>query len=207
MTNMTDEIISAIRDIYAMYGIKSVTMDDLARELGVSKKTLYEHFNDKEEVVRKVIDLIIADHQSAYESIINQPGNNAIDELLLLSRFITEHLKSLNPSLSYDLKKYYPGVWNHLVNYKSKTVFEQIMANIRKGVKEGLFRENLKYEIIAHVYVSRMELFSPGGLPELEAYTFQDIFRTLFEYHVRGISNERGQRHLEALLLRNENDI
>lgn len=204
---MTEETLTAIRDTYVRYGIKSVTMDDLARELGVSKKTLYEHFNDKEEVVRKVIDFMIAEQQNAYESIINQPGNNAIDELLLLSRFITEHLKSVNPALLYDLKKYYPGVWNDLVKYKSKTVFEQIMANIHKGVKEGLFRENLKYEIIAHVYVSRMELFSPGGLPELEKYAYHDIFRTLFEYHVRGIANERGRNYLETLLNSKELEI
>ena len=201
---MTDEIIPAIRDIYAMYGIKSVTMDDLARELGVSKKTLYEHFSDKEEVVRKVIDFMITEHQTAYESIIDQPGTNAIDELLLLSRFISEQLKSINPSFSYDLKKYYPGVWNHLLNYKSQTVFKQIMANISKGVKEGLFLENLKYEIIAHVYVSRMDLFSPGGLPELETFSFHEVFRTLFEYHVRGISNERGQQYLQGLLKSSE---
>lgn len=204
---MIKETLLAIRGIYARYGIKSVTMDDLARELGVSKKTLYEHFNDKEEVVRKVIDVMIAEQQEAYESIINQPGINAIDELLLLSRFIAEHLKSVNPAFMFDLKKYYPGVWSDLIKYKSKTVFEQIMANIRRGVKKGFFRENLKYEIIAHVYVSRMELFSPGGLPELEKYAYHDIFRTLFEYHVRGIASEPGQKYLETLLNSNEFEI
>jgi AcrR family transcriptional regulator len=195
-----EDIIPKILDLYSRYGIKSVTMDDLARELGVSKKTLYEHFSDKEEVVRKVIEYMIAVQQKVYDTIINQPGSNAIDELLQISRFISEHLKTVNPSLSYDLKKYYPEVWNDLVQYKSKTVFEQIMANIRKGVNEELFRENLNYEVIAYVYVVRMELFSPGEVPGLEKYSYQEIFRTLFQYHVRGIASEKGRKYLDELL-------
>ncbi len=195
-----EEIIPKAKEIYTRYGIKSVTMDDLAREIGVSKKTLYEHFSDKEEVVRKVVDFMIAEQQQAYDEIISIPDNNAIDELLQISRFISEHLKSVNPSLSYDLKKYYPDVWSELVQYKSKTVFEQIMANIRKGVNEELFRENLNYEVIAYVYVVRMELFSPGEIPGLEKYSYQEIFRTLFQYHVRGIASEKGRKYLDELL-------
>jgi TetR/AcrR family transcriptional regulator, cholesterol catabolism regulator len=89
---------------------------------------------------------------------------------LHMSHFIADHLKSVNPSFSYDLKKYYSRVWDELVEFKSKTVFEHIMANIRKGVREGLYRKDLNYEIIAYVYVARMELYSPGGLPELQNF-------------------------------------
>lgn len=200
------DLIQKIKDTYLQYGIKSVTMDDLARELGVSKKTLYEHFKDKEDVVRKVVAFMIEDQQSCINTIIENPEINAIDELLQMSHFISDHLKSVNPSFSYDLKKYYSRVWDELVEFKSKTVFEHIMANIAKGVSEGLYRKDLNYEIIAYVYVARMELYSPGGLPELQKFTHKEVFRTLFQYHVRGIANEKGRQHLEALLNKNEFD-
>lgn len=199
-----EDLIRKIKDTYLRYGIKSVTMDDLAHELGVSKKTLYEHFKDKEDVVRKVVAFMIQDQQSCINTIIDDPEINAIDELLHMSHFIAEHLKSVNPSFSYDLKKYYSRVWEELVEFKSKTVFEHIIANIRKGIDEGLYRSDLNYEIIAYVYVARMELYSPGGLPELQNYSYQEVFRTLFQYHVRGIANENGRQYLEKLLSSNE---
>lgn len=199
-----EDLIRKIKDTYLRYGIKSVTMDDLAHELGVSKKTLYEHFKDKEDVVRKVVAFMIQDQQGCINTIIDDPEINAIDELLHMSHFIAEHLKSVNPSFSYDLKKYYSRVWEELVEFKSKTVFEHIIANIRKGIDEGLYRSDLNYEIIAYVYVARMELYSPGGLPELQNYSYQEVFRTLFQYHVRGIANENGRQYLEKLLSSNE---
>jgi TetR/AcrR family transcriptional regulator, cholesterol catabolism regulator len=199
-----EDLIRKIKDTYLRYGIKSVTMDDLAHELGVSKKTLYEHYKDKEDVVRKVVVFMIQDQQGCINTIIDNPEINAIDELLQMSHFIADHLKSVNPSFSYDLKKYYSRVWDELVEFKSKTVFEHIMANIRKGIDEGLYRSDLNYEIIAYVYVARMELYSPGGLPELQNYSYQEVFRTLFQYHVRGIANENGRQYLEKLLSSNE---
>ncbi len=199
---MNDNI-QKIKEIYSRYGIKSVTMDDLSRELGMSKKTLYELFSDKEEVVSKVVNYMIDEQQKAVDQLLEQENNNAIDELLMLSRLIADHLKNVNPSLSYDLKKYYPRVWDDLVQFKSKTVFEYIMANFRKGIEQGIYSNDLYHEIVAFVYVARMEMYSLGGWTELEKYSYRDVYRTLFLYHVRGIANEKGRMHLEKLIERN----
>jgi TetR/AcrR family transcriptional regulator, cholesterol catabolism regulator len=198
-----NDIIQKIKEIYSRYGIKSVTMDDLSRELGMSKKTLYELFSDKEEVVSKVVNFMIDEQQKAVDQLLEQENNNAIDELLLLSRLIADHLKNVNPSLSYDLKKYYPRVWDDLVQFKSKTVFQYIMANFRKGIEQGIYSNDLYHEIVAFVYVARMEMYSLGGWTELEKYSYRDVYRTLFLYHVRGIANEKGRMHLEKLIERN----
>jgi len=199
---MNDNI-QKIKEIYSRYGIKSVTMDDLSRELGMSKKTLYELFSDKEEVVSKVVNYMIDEQQKAVDQLLEQENNNAIDELLMLSRLIADHLKNVNPSLSYDLKKYYPRVWDDLVQFKSKTVFEYIMANFRKGIEQGIYSNDLFHEIVAFVYVARMEMYSLGGWTELEKYSYRDVYRTLFLYHVRGIANENGRIHLEKLIEQN----
>lgn len=199
-----EDIIPKIRDIYARYGIRSITMGDLASELGISKKTLYQLFTDKEEVVRKVVEFMIHDQQRYIAGIKNNNATNAIDELLQMSRYISEHLKSVNPSFAYDLRKYYPPVWSNHVQFKSKTILEHIMANIRKGIAEGLYRKDLNYDILAFVFVSRMELYSPGGFPELEKFSYHEVFLTIFQYHVRGIANENGRKYLEELLAGNE---
>jgi TetR/AcrR family transcriptional regulator, cholesterol catabolism regulator len=191
------EIIQKISEIYFRYGIKSVTMDDLARELGVSKKTLYLHFRDKEDVVDKVINYLISAQKCGINDALNQPDTNAIDKLMLMTHFFAEHLKNSNASLMYDLQKYYPRVWDEIVVFKREAVYNHIIDNINDGVKEKLYRDDLNYEIIARIYVSRMEMYQTDLWQPLEKYHLAEIFQTLFIYHIRGIASEKGIDYLE----------
>jgi TetR/AcrR family transcriptional regulator, cholesterol catabolism regulator len=191
------EIIQKISEIYFRYGIKSVTMDDLARELGVSKKTLYLHFRDKEDVVDKVINYLISAQKCGINDALNQPDTNAIDKLMLMTHFFAEHLKNSNASLMYDLQKYYPRVWEDIVVFKREAVYNHIIDNINDGVKGKLYRDDLNYEIIARIYVSRMEMYQTDLWQPLEKYHLAEIFQTLFIYHIRGIASEKGIDYLE----------
>lgn len=191
------DIIQKIADIYFRYGIKSVTMDDLARELGVSKKTLYLHFEDKKDVVKKVIHHLIHIQKCGISDMLNKPGANAIDKLMMMTIFFAEHLKNSNASLTYDLQKYYPDVWDEVLEFKREEIFRHIIDNIETGIKEGLYRDDLNYEIIARAYVSRMEMYQTDLWQPLDKYSLTEVFRTLFIYHIRGISNTKGRKYLE----------
>lgn len=191
------DIIQKIADIYFRYGIKSVTMDDLARELGVSKKTLYLHFDDKKDVVKKVIHHLIHIQKCGISDMLNKPGANAIDKLMMMTIFFAEHLKNSNASLTYDLQKYYPDVWDEVLEFKREEIFRHIIDNIETGIKEGLYRDDLNYEIIARAYVSRMEMYQTDLWQPLDKYSLTEVFRTLFIYHIRGISNTKGIKYLE----------
>jgi TetR/AcrR family transcriptional regulator, cholesterol catabolism regulator len=192
-----EDYTSKITDIFMRYGVKSVTMDDLSRELGISKKTLYQFFSDKEDLVRKVVTQMIAGQKCGIDQMLDQRGMNAIDHLLNMSRFIASHLKTLNPAMIYDLQKYYPKVWEEMVEFKQQNIFHYIMDNIRLGIEEGLYLDDINYEIIANAYVSRLEMYSRGEMKGLEKFSFDEIFNTLFIYHVRGISNNKGLRYLK----------
>ena len=194
------ELIQKISAIYFRYGIKSITMDDLARELGMSKKTLYQFFSDKEDVVSHVIQFHIESQECGIREMLSDVNLNAIDHLLHMSKYIAEHLKHMNPSVAYDLQKYYPSAWDKLISFKRDHVYEKIMENIQSGVKEGLYLEDLNYEIIANLYVDMMEMLSSGNYPQMERFSHEELFRTLFIYHIRAISNERGQKHLDKRL-------
>ena len=191
------EIIHKISEIYLKYGIRSVTMDDLARELGVSKKTLYLHFQDKNDVVRKVIQYLIENQKCGIQEVLELPDTNAIDKLMMMTRFFAEHLKNSNASLAYDLQKHYTDVWDEVIEFKREEVFKHIMDNINTGISEGLYRNDLEYEIIARAYVSRMEMYQTDLWEPLSRYPLEDVFRTLFIYHIRGIANNNGLRYLE----------
>jgi len=172
-------------------------MDDLARELGISKKTLYLHFNDKKDVVRKVIDHLIKVQKCGISDALNKPGANAIDKLMMMTHFFAEHLKNSNASLTYDLQKYYPDVWDEVIEFKREEVYRHIIDNIETGIREGLYNDDMNYEIIARAYVSRMEMYQTDLWQPLDKYPLAEVFQSLFIYHIRGIASKKGMSYLE----------
>ncbi len=191
------EVIQKIADIFFRYGIKSVTMDDLARDLGISKKTLYMHFKDKKDVVQKVISYLIQTQKCGINQALGHPRTNPIDKLMKMTLFFVEHLKNTNPSLTYDLQKHYPEVWEEVIQFKREEVYKNITDNIEEGIKEGLYREDMNYEIIARAYISRMEMYQTDLWQPMEKYPLEEVFKTLFVYHIRGIANKKGLNYLE----------
>ena len=195
--NMKD-IISKVSELYLKYGIKSVTMDDVARELGISKKTLYLYFKDKDELVKKVIELHLSGMHDDMKNLVPEKVN-AIEELLFVSKFITQYFKKINPSVTYDLQKYYPEVWKDITINRREHIYKQIKDNMIRGIKEELYRSDLHIDIIAHFYLFRMEMSQTFDLIVNHKYSFEEIFNTSFQYHIRGIASKRGIEFLENL--------
>ena len=198
------ELIEKIAGFFMRYGIKSVTMSDLSRELGVSKKTLYQHFSDKKDLVRKVVRSMIDSQKCGIDQMLAEENHNAIDQLFSMSRFIADHIKTVNPVMYYDLKKAYPEIWAEVLAFKRRTIFDHIMGNIARGIREGLYLSDLNYEIIAMAYVSRLEMYARREVEGMDKFSFGEVFHTLFIYHVRGISNEKGTKYLEGLMARQD---
>jgi TetR/AcrR family transcriptional regulator, cholesterol catabolism regulator len=191
------EIIQKTAEIYFRYGIKSVTMDDLAGELGISKKTLYQHFKDKEHVVEEVVQYLISIQEEGIRDALTQPNTTAIDKLMLMSLFFARFLKNSNPVLSYDLQKYYPAIWEKVETFKREAIFTHIFENLQQGIQEELYREDLNAEIIAKVFISRMEMHQTALWRPLEKFSLEEVFQTIFIYHIRGTGTLKGIAYLE----------
>ncbi len=194
-------ILLKVRELYTKYGIKSITMDDVARELSISKKTLYQHVTDKDDLVGKFIDSEI---ELRREEICNcfKAGFNAIEELFEISRYMNKLMREQNPATEYDLKKYYPQHYQTIAKARWEGIYNYILANLKKGKKEGLYRVDMNEEIIAKLYVSRSESMHVSGLYSDEEFNSNKIFIELVTYHVRGIATEKGiivlERKIEA---------
>ena len=194
-----EELTAKIADIYLQYGIKSVTMNDIAGKIGISKKTLYVHYSDKKDVINKVLQFLITNQNKGMNRFISDSGQNAIDKLFNMSKFITWHQHNINPVMIYDLQKHYPDLWQQLYNYKQQAVYKHIMDNVSQGIREGFYLKELNYDIIASVYVSRMEMYSTDAWSSGMKYSFEEIFKTLFKYHIRGISTKKGIDYLDKM--------
>ena len=189
------EILHKAAQVYMRYGIRSVTMDDLARELGISKKTIYIYFKDKDEIIKEIINLKIEADKLNCE-ISRQDSTNAIDEMFEISQFIVETIKNINPSVFYDLQKYHPKAWELLENHKWSFVYSQILNNIQRGIAEGLYRDNMNPELIARMHLAKTNMVFSGELFPIDQYDIEDVFIELFRFQIRGMANEEGLKYL-----------
>jgi TetR/AcrR family transcriptional regulator, cholesterol catabolism regulator len=191
MNEELKNILVKVRELYMKYGIKSVTMDDVARELSISKKTLYQYVTDKDDLVGKFIDNEITTTQEEICKCF-RIGFNAIEELFEISIFMNKLMRDQNQATEHDLMKYYPSHYQKTVKARREGIFNYILTNLKKGIKEGLYRKEMNKEVIAKLYLWRSENVHFNELFTVEEFTSIKLFVELLTYHVRGIATEKG---------------
>ena len=134
------ELIGSVAQLFMRLGIKSLTMDEIARQLGISKKTLYKYASDKKELVTKAVQLAIDDEESLLTEM-HQANGNAIDKIFAINTMISEKLQSIQPAVIFDMQKYYPEAWAIMEEHKSVFIHNQIKENLAEGINQGLYRK------------------------------------------------------------------
>jgi len=178
-------------NLFKTYGIKSMTMDDIARSLKVSKKTLYKYVNDKNDLVCKSMKLDLDTSECAFLEICNQDVD-PIEELINISEFASAHLKSMHPSVMYDIQKYHPEAWGYFLEHKDTHIYDSVLDNMERGKKLGLYRNELNSIILAKLYVARFDvIFNPEIFSPTE-YSFAKVHKEMMDYHLHGILTSKG---------------
>lgn len=190
------ELVAGASKIFRMYGIRSVTMGDLATRMGISKKTLYQYVKDKNDLVNKVVRLVGEEFRRQIGALLKADGN-AIDELFALTTFVTMQLKDLHPSILYDLEKYHSDTYHAVRRTRRGEVSGIMTRNMERGIKEGLYRTDLNIPMIAMVYLARLDMASDTEFFPPEHYDMNALHWELFRYHVRGIATPEGVKYLE----------
>jgi AcrR family transcriptional regulator len=189
------QILMGALDVFMKYGIRSVTMDDLARHLGVSKKTIYKYVSDKKELVHKGMEYHHQLEVCAIDRCVQQKLN-AIDENFEISKVIVDQLKNVHPSVMYDLQKYYPDAMSSFQKYKMTVVKDWVSSNMQRGIEQGLYRNDLNIPILTSVYIARMDdFFNRDLFPE--EIPSSEIYMEVFRYHIRGLASEKGITYLK----------
>ena len=200
MLEKNDELINRACDIYMRFGIKSITMDDMARHLSISKKTLYKHVKDKGDLVEKTIELKV-NHDLCCIQESCATAKNAIEEHFMISKSVISQMKDSQPAVFYDLKKYYPKAWNIYQTHKNEAIHKTVTNNMGRGQKEGLYRKDVNIEITASLYIQSVDvLFSDEIVSLMTKYNFQEIIVETLKYHIYGISTEKGIVEFNKLL-------
>ncbi|MEQ1734391.1 MAG: TetR/AcrR family transcriptional regulator, partial [Bacteroidia bacterium] len=200
---ITDEketrLLTACFSLFTRLGVKSITMDDVARELGVSKKTLYNHFEDKTDLLKKTfLHDMEADRVRCQENVIK--SKNAIEELLLVNEDLKQRFTEMHPSVVYDLQKFYPEVWGLFKDFKHKHILNCIIENITRGKAEDLYREKLNTEVYARLFVGKFEILFDIELFPSKEYKLHEIHFEMIAYHVRAMATAKGLKQLEKYI-------
>ncbi|MCF8234683.1 MAG: TetR/AcrR family transcriptional regulator [Bacteroidales bacterium] len=192
------KILKGARKLYKQYGIRSVTMDDVANHLGISKKTLYQFVKDKNELVKKVIENDLAMKNEGFTAIFDK-NLNAIDELLEVNKYINKLFKEYQPGMEFDLKKYYPEYFLEVKGRKRERMFKSISENLKRGISEGLYRKELDVDLLSKLHVFRCENLIEYDVFSRDELISDHFVNELFTYHMHGIASEKGLKYLKQI--------
>ncbi len=190
------DILERVRELFYKYGVRSISMEDICRDIGISKKKLYLFFESKNQLVEKLLELERQNFEIIFDTH-NFEGVNAIDILLTVSQDIGERFRDVTPSLTFDLKKYYPETYRKHVDERTEFIFNKIQINLQKGINQGMYRDDLSIELVSRLYIRRLlDLHDPEVFPA-DKFSFQTLFDVMFDNFIRGITNENGIRYYE----------
>ena len=197
---MKEKILEKAGEMFLSLGFKSVTMDDIANGIGVSKKTIYAHFKNKIELVKEVTGCMFNSVCCGID-LIHDQQKNPIIELFEIKKFVMGHLKNEKSSPQYQLQKYYPKIYGDIKNKQFEFMQKSIKENLERGLEQELFREGINIDFISRIYFQGMiaikdnELFPPDKFSQLE------LMDNYIEYHLRGICTPKGIKVIEKQLM------
>jgi len=186
-----DRIITQAGMLFARYGIKSITMDTLADDMGISKRTIYENFRDKDTLLLEVITFFKARQLEQANEILSKSENVIVAMFSLLEEMINT-MKQLNPLFFQDAKKYHSGIFAKLQekgDLRDHSVTRKILS---EGIAQGIFRKEHNLEIVNLTLHELCKLFSPGSILTTEGYHRGELFNNIIIPYLRGLSTSKG---------------
>ncbi len=196
---MEQKIVNTSNELFLTYGFKSVTMDDIAEKLGMSKKTIYNYYKTKNDLVRAcVMDIFNAVSEGIDQICII--GMNPIKELFEVKNFILNHLKSEKSSPLFQLKKYYPKFFYELQKKQFEVMSECVQENLTRGIERKLYRKEIDIDFISRIYFSGITMIKDIEIFPKGKNNMQELQTQYLEYHIRAIATKNGISELEKML-------
>lgn len=196
---MKKKILHTAIDKFLTLGFKSVTMDDIAEKICISKKTIYAHFKTKTSLVDACVMAIFEKINTGIDHICSLE-KNAIEELFIIKEFLVENLKGEKNSPQFQLKKFYPRIFSKLQKMQFNVMHECVKENLERGIESGIYRKNINLEFVSRIYfVGIMSIKDIDLFPEARN-NMKDLMTTYLDYHIRALATEKGLKKLNQLL-------
>ena len=200
---MREKIIHKAAELFLTLGFKSVTMDDISNDLGISKKTIYVHFENKTKLIEAVTFTVFDKVCEGIDCICNA-STNPIEELYDVKMFVMKYLKNEKTSPQFQLKKYYPQIYQRLHIKQFEKMHESVKESMQKGVDTALFRSNIDVDFISRMYFNGMSGVKDENIFPAHLFTMEYLMESYLEYHLRAICTEKGLQILNKFIKQNQ---
>ncbi|WP_248724313.1 TetR/AcrR family transcriptional regulator [Seonamhaeicola sp. ML3] len=200
---MREKIIHKAADLFLNFGFKSVTMDDIANEMAISKKTIYVHFANKTKLVEAVTFSIFENVCEGIDGICNT-SENPIQELYDIKMFVLHYLKNEKSSPQFQLKKYYPQIHTQLTLKQFDKMYGSVKDSLQNGIDTGLFRQAIDVDFIARMYFNGMTGIKDQTIFPLDRFDMEYLIESYLEYHLRAIVTDKGLEILNTFTKENQ---
>ncbi len=194
-----ERIIDESAKLFFKFGIRNVTMDDIAVSLGISKRTVYEVFKDKTELIETCLRYL-SEKQEERNHKVMAASANVVEAIITSMKDGIKAINAINPVFFYDIRKYYPKIWTTLYEENQKRNYNNIYRQLRKGINEGLFRKDINVDIVTKLFQTQISMLSDQAIFPSEEYRYADLFENLMVNFVRGITTQRGIELVDSML-------
>ena len=188
-----ERILAAAFELFFRYGIKSVTMDDIAKHLSMSKKTIYLYFRDKDEVVHTLMERTLEKDREDFHTIAEK-ALNVVEEVFEMMRKMNDIFSTVNPNIFYDLRKYHPQTWDLFHKFKTEFIVEQVENSLEKGKKDGFVRADVNSKLLAKLRGEEIEMGFNSALFPPDKFRILDVQIAFVEHFLYGICTLKGHK-------------
>ena len=195
-TEVKERILKQAFELFRQYGIKTISMDDIAVNLGISKKTIYKWFENKDQLVEEALTTYL----NQIKSECNQGDTNAIEEFCLNINNLIKHLLLFHTSFFYDLKKYHSQAYQAWYEYKQQNIIQLFKANLSQGILSGLYRPDVDADITARLYTGQLETIFNSELFPAGKFNMQETYQQNMKNFILGVVSKEGCKTLQEYM-------
>jgi AcrR family transcriptional regulator len=201
-----ERITEKAHELFMRYGVRSVSMDDIAAQLGMSKKTLYQYYTDKEELVDAVLSLFLENNRKQCIDG-RERAENAIHEVFQAFDMMQEMFSNMNPSMVFELEKYHTAVYKKIQHHKYVFLYQVLKQNLEKGIKEELYRPEINVDILTRFRIESMMLAFNSEVFPTNRTQLISIQEEILEHFIYGLATPKGQKLIQKYKQQRKNLI
>jgi TetR/AcrR family transcriptional regulator, cholesterol catabolism regulator len=188
-----EKILKTSLHLFFKYGIKHVTMDEIARELGMSKKTIYQFYKEKDDLVNQLCEIQLNAQECQFDEL-NRQAKDPIHEIMLISLKMSELMRQINPMFFLDLQKFYPVAFKRFQKFKEDCAYKNILTNIKRGIEFGVYRPDLDPEFVSHYRLAQIDMLMFGNYFSFDRISFVRTHELMLDMFVYGLCTVKGHK-------------
>jgi AcrR family transcriptional regulator len=193
-----DKILSKTEELFMRYGIKSITMDEVARHCNISKKTIYQYFPDKDALVKEIMEKHMAEDVCMIQAM-HEQACTALEEVMKISEFMKKDITEIHPSVLFDLKKYHTSAYEVFEKHKETHFMRSVALNLERGIREGVYRPDIDIRVFSRLRVLEIEVLFERNIFHESEWDLRTVHMHFIDHFVRGLVTPKGLEEWESI--------